>query len=540
MPTLPVPAPLRSLPPDALLSDLLAVSMTGVIYYTPLYDPTGSGEIVDFRFEYLNPTAQRMMHMPEVPTLTHNEQWPHSKAHGTFAFHVDAYVSGEPREYNINYQADGYDNYYRLAARRTGDGMWVSFTDTADQPRSPVEVALRDAQAREKATRAEAEAQRQRLHHILMELPASVATFQGSAHVYTLVSPGYQQLFPAHRLQGMPIREALPALAGQPLLDHLDQVYWTGEPYYGTEEEYLLDYAGTNTPQRRYFNIFLQALRDVDGAVDGILNFAYDVTEQVEARRQLERLNQELEARVQERTRALHVSNQQLQRTNVDLDNFIYTASHDLKVPITNIEGLVHALQAYLPLTIQASSEVGPVLAMMEESVERFQRTLAYLSDVVKLQEEDGQAAAEVALQPVLDDVYQDLLPLLTEHGVQLSVDVDAGSTVVFSPKNLRSVVYNLLSNAIKYRHPDRVPAVRIGCHAEGGYTVLTVADDGVGIPAHRHSELFQLFRRLHSHTQGSGIGLYMVKRMVDNAGGHIEVESDTDRGASFRVYFPR
>ncbi|GAB3244362.1 hypothetical protein GCM10027346_41990 [Hymenobacter seoulensis] len=540
MPTLPVPAPLRSLPPDALLSDLLAVSMTGVIYYTPLYDPSGSGEIVDFRFEYLNPTAQRMMHMPEVPTLTHNEQWPQSKAHGTFDFHVDAYVSGEPREYNINYQADGYDNYYRLAARRSGDGMWVSFTDTADQPRSPVEVALRDAQAREKTARAEAEAQRQRLHHILMELPASVATFQGPAHVYTLVSPGYQQLFPAHRLLGVPIREALPALAGQPFLDHLDQVYRTGEPYYGTEEEYLLDYAGTNTPQRRYFNIFLQALRAADGAVNGILNFSYDVTEQVEARRQLERLNQELEARVQERTQALHASNQQLQRTNVDLDNFIYTASHDLRVPITNIEGLVHALQAHLPLTIQASPEVGPVLAMMEQSVERFQRTLAYLSDVVKLQEEDGQAVAEVALQPVLDDVYQDLLPLLTEHGVQLSVDVDPGSTVVFSPKNLRSVVYNLLSNAVKYRHPDRVPAVRISCHEADGYTVLTVTDEGVGIPAHRHAELFQLFRRLHSHTQGSGIGLYMVKRMVDNAGGRIEVESDTDRGASFRVYFPR
>jgi hypothetical protein len=110
MPVTLVPLPLRSLPADLLLGDLLAVSMTGVIYYAPLYDPAGSGNIVDFRFEYLNPAAQRMMRMPEVPTLTHNEQWPHSKAHGTFDFHVDAYVSGEPREYNINYQADGYDN----------------------------------------------------------------------------------------------------------------------------------------------------------------------------------------------------------------------------------------------------------------------------------------------------------------------------------------------------------------------------------------------------------------------------------------------
>ena len=96
---------------SVLFRELLVVSLTGIILYTPLYDPAGSDKITDFRFEYLNPAAQRMMRMPEVPTLTHNQQWPHSMAHGTFQFHVEAFVSGEPREYNINYQADGYDNY---------------------------------------------------------------------------------------------------------------------------------------------------------------------------------------------------------------------------------------------------------------------------------------------------------------------------------------------------------------------------------------------------------------------------------------------
>ena len=86
------------------------------------------------------------------------QQWPHSKEHGTFDFHVDAYVTGEPREYNINYQADGYDNYYCLVARRAGEGLLVSFTDTADQPRTPVEIALREAQAAEKAAKDTAKA----------------------------------------------------------------------------------------------------------------------------------------------------------------------------------------------------------------------------------------------------------------------------------------------------------------------------------------------------------------------------------------------
>ena len=91
-------------PVDDLLREVLAVSLTGIIFYTPVFAPEGSGEIVDFAFAYLNLAAQRMMTMPEVPRVTHNQQWPHSIAHGTFAFHVDAFVSGEPREYNVNYR----------------------------------------------------------------------------------------------------------------------------------------------------------------------------------------------------------------------------------------------------------------------------------------------------------------------------------------------------------------------------------------------------------------------------------------------------
>ncbi|QIL78167.1 hypothetical protein [Hymenobacter sp. HDW8] len=91
----------------------------------------------------------------------------------------------------------------------------VSFTDTSDQDRSQVEQALRESQAREQAARAEAEAQRQRLHDILMQMPAQVALNRGPDHVYALVNPRYQQQFPARVVQGQPVRQALPELAGQ-------------------------------------------------------------------------------------------------------------------------------------------------------------------------------------------------------------------------------------------------------------------------------------------------------------------------------------
>ncbi|UYZ64744.1 PAS domain-containing sensor histidine kinase [Hymenobacter weizhouensis] len=679
------PAAAAIAPADTLLRDLLAVSLTGIIFYTPLYDPAGSGDIVDFTFEYLNPAAQRMMAMPEVPTVTHNQQWPHSRAHGTFQFHVEAFVSGEPRHYDINYQADGYDNYYRLAARRSGAGLLVSFTDTADQPRTPVEAALRASQAAEQAARAEAEQQRQRFYDLLMQLPAQVAVHEGPDQVFTLVNPGYQRLAPGRELVGLPIREAWPELVSQGILDMLDHVYQSGEPFRGRELPFRVDVARTGQLELVYFNAFFLPLRDAQGQLHGVLNFSYDVTEQVQAREQLQQLNQQLELRVQERTRQLseqqallrqilsrvpayiatlsgpehrytffndaykalsggritlgaraidvfpeivpqgflalldqvyasgvavsgtdtpaqlvnpatgqleplyadffyqplfdehqqvwgilayvqdvsekvearqqvqalneqltaineelNESNRQLTRTNVDLDNFIYTASHDLKAPITNIEGLLLALEQELPAAAQVG-DVPEMLHRMQGAIERFKRTIAHLTDISRLQKEHGQPSAPVPLAALIEEVCLDLTPLLAETQARLNVDVAACPAVTFAEKNLRSIVYNLLSNALKYRYPDRAPEVHIRCRAEAGYQVLEVQDNGLGLDLSQGQErLFQMFQRLHTHVEGTGIGLYMVKKIVENAGGRIEVESQLGQGSTFRVYFLR
>lgn len=102
----------------------------------------------------------------------------------------------------------------------------------------------------------------------------------------------------------------------------------------------------------------------------------------------------------------------------------------------------------------------------------------------------------------------------------------------------MRSVVYNLLSNAIKYRHPGRKLKVNIHCELVGDYLLLTISDNGLGLAEEQRSKLFSMFRRFHNHVEGSGVGLYMVKRIVDNAGGKIEVESRLGEGTVFKIYF--
>jgi PAS domain S-box-containing protein len=238
------------------------------------------------------------------------------------------------------------------------------------------------------------------------------------------------------------------------------------------------------------------------GAYEGMVGAVVDVHEQKQA-----------ELALQELTTELVETNEQLTRTNVDLDNFIYTASHDLKAPISNIEGLLYLLQEELPSAVAQAAEIRPTLARMLDAVERFKRTI--------------------------EDVRQDLLPLLLETGARLVVDVTAQPPVLFSEKNLRSVVYNLLSNALKYRSPHRTPHVDVRAHVRPGYTVLEVHDNGLGLEAAQLPRLFTMFQRFHTHVEGTGIGLYMVKRMVENAGGRIEVHSHLGAGTTFFVHLP-
>ena len=242
--------------------------------------------------------------------------------------------------------------------------------------------------------------------------------------------------------------------------------------------------------------------------------------------------------RIDEAQRELRYNNEQLTRLNVDLDSFIYVASHDLKAPISNIEGLLSVLLQELPAVPAQSPEVQQVLALMEDSVNRFKRTIDQLTEVSKLQKEHAPASAPVDLAAVFYAVQLDLEPLIRSTGAALELEVQAAPWVSFSEKNLRSVIFNLLSNALKYRDPARPPLVQVRARPDADGVVLEVQDNGLGLAAAHQAQLFGMFQRFHDHVEGSGIGLYMVKKMVENAGGRITVDSELGRGTTFWVYF--
>jgi two-component system, sensor histidine kinase len=182
---------------------------------------------------------------------------------------------------------------------------------------------------------------------------------------------------------------------------------------------------------------------------------------------------------------------------------------------------------------------VEPIFDRMHGAVDRFKRTIDYLTDVSKLQLEYAQPLQPVELAAVVEDVRQDLLPLLRETGARLEIEVAHCPTIHFSPKNLRSIVYNLLSNALKYRAAERPPHIRIRCQHADGLMRLQVQDNGLGLDEAQQGRIFGMFQRLHTHVEGSGIGLYMVKKIVENVGGSITVQSRLGEGSTFTVELP-
>jgi PAS domain S-box-containing protein len=278
------------------------------------------------------------------------------------------------------------------------------------------------------------------------------------------------------------------------------------------------------------------------GEFEGMAGVVIDVHEQQLAEQALRRLTYKLRTardEAQSLNADLHAANEQLTRTNVDLDNFIYSASHDLKAPISNIEGLLYLLHEELPLDISQGPYVGPTLGLMRESVERFKRTIHHLTEVSKLQKEHAPATTAVDLATIVEDVRQDLTQLIQATGARVRIEVRDFPPVLFPEKNLRSVVYNLLSNALKYHSPHRTPHIDVQAHVRTNFTVLEVHDNGLGLDAAHLPKLFTMFQRFHDHVEGTGVGLYMVKKMVENAGGRVEVHSYAGAGTSFFVHLP-
>lgn len=246
--------------------------------------------------------------------------------------------------------------------------------------------------------------------------------------------------------------------------------------------------------------------------------------------------NQEKLAKINEE---LNKKNEELQKINIDLDNFIYTASHDLKAPVNNIEGLINVLSDTLKNGNSTQENINSIFQMMNQSIHQFSKTINDLTTITKIQKDiDEDIPEKINLHELIEDIKLLNGDLIANTGARIIYDPENLSDISFSRKNLKSILYNLITNAIKYRSPDRVPEIYIFTETTDNYIILCVQDNGLGLEEKKLQKLFSMFKRFHDHVDGTGIGLYLVKRIITNAGGKVEVESQVNKGSTFKVYF--
>jgi len=175
---------------------------------------------------------------------------------------------------------------------------------------------------------------------------------------------------------------------------------------------------------------------------------------------------------------------------------------------------------------------------MLKISVDKFKKTIADLTISGR------EIAAKKEIKPiqfgeVIREIKTDLQEEIEKSEASFVEDLENAPAIYISKKNLRSILYNLISNAIKYRSPDRKPEIKITTKKNNGYTSIVVTDNGLGIKNEDKNKVFDLYTRLHTHVEGTGVGMNLVKKIVDNAEGKIEIESEEGKGSSIKILIP-
>jgi PAS domain S-box-containing protein len=380
----------------------------------------------------------------------------------------------------------------------------------------------------------------EQLQALFEQAPVAIGVMREPALIVELANPGMCELWGRSRTEvlGKPLLDALPELQGQGFDQLVAEVMNTGVAYTASEQQVYLRRPGRSEPEAMYINFVYHPLRDARGVVTGVAAIATEVTEQVRARQELARANAELTAANKEAARRnedLAATNRQLTRTNQDLDNFVYAASHDLKQPINNLAGLFHELSRTVTFS---DPDDAPLLPMIGDALVQLSTTVNDLAAVGQVQQQSTLPPERVDLEDLTQEVLQTLQPQMLTARARVTTDFGAQPVVTYSRANLRTILLNLVSNSLKYADPARPARVHLSVWVHEGRPVLLVEDNGLGFDLARHEqELFHLFRRFHDHTEGTGVGLYLVNRIVQGNGGRIEVESEVGQGATFRLF---
>jgi PAS domain S-box-containing protein len=287
---------------------------------------------------------------------------------------------------------------------------------------------------------------------------------------------------------------------------------------------------------------------DREGQPEKMLGTIRDITEEKNQKAILESFASELEKKVTERTIELKEKNSTLERMNEELQSFAYVSSHDLQEPLRKIQTFASRIKQKENLSERAND----YFTRMEKAANQMQVLIQDLLAYSRTSTSDRRFET-VKLQDIIDELKSDFEETLREKaGTIESVNL---CEVKVIPLQFKQVMFNLISNSLKFASPERPPVIRIettnGIKAEDlrtkftprdeSYYRITVIDNGIGFDPLYKEKIFEVFQRLHGKHEysGTGVGLAIVKKIIENHRGYIEAIAVPDSGARFDIYLP-
>ncbi|UTN04056.1 PAS domain-containing protein [Flavobacterium bizetiae] len=258
---------------------------------------------------------------------------------------------------------------------------------------------------------------------------------------------------------------------------------------------------------------------------------------------------QELEKQVTARTKELEQKNVELEQMNKELQSFAYISSHDLQEPLRKIQ--TFATQIIEKESENLSDSGKDKFQRMQNAAQRMQTLINDLLSYSRTNIQERKFE-KVNLSKIIDEVKEDLKEELEQKGATIETDNTCEASII--PFQFRQLLYNLASNSLKFANPDIPTIIKINCEFTKGvninndtlaeettYCHISISDNGIGFEPQYSKKIFEVFQRLHGKLEytGTGIGLAIVKKIVENHNGTITATGEKNKGATFDIYIP-
>lgn len=373
----------------------------------------------------------------------------------------------------------------------------------------------KELELRELAAQKEIEKERLRLHNLFMQAPALIAIINSSDLTFQFANPKYLEVLGlSESIVGKSLKEVIPDI-GQDIVDVLNKVFDKGERFIGTDFPVEADWSKNGNSHLRYFTFIYEPLRDEDGTINNLTVLGFETTEHVKSREQINNRNEELK------------------RINSVLDNFVHMVAHDLRSPITNLQQLVTLINQ--TEDVESRNEY---FKLMNTATNRLDLTVNGLIEIIEIQNKETNGRF-ISLQEAIERVKEEFSETIAAYKIEINSHCELCPFLYYNMPYLNSILTNLISNAIKYRSNRRTLKITIHCERKDEFTLISVADNGMGMDLERYGKnLFKPFTRFAPPSiSGKGIGLHLIKNIIEKNGGKIEVKSRLNEGTTFYAY---